>query len=78
MEWTLSNAAATRNSVKYECCPETFVDITYTFSLVRNSPFYTQFLIMPVVLLSGMVITIFWIPPTRPDRTGLGRLKVMF
>ena len=35
-EWDLISANAKRNVVKYECCPEPYLDITYTITLDRR------------------------------------------
>ena len=35
-EWGLVNATAKRNEVYYECCPEPYLDITYTINLRKK------------------------------------------
>ena len=38
----------------------------------RRTSFYIVVLILPCVLLSCLTLVMFWFPPQRPDRTGLG------
>ena len=73
MEWHILNYSAVRHAQTYACCgSDTYIDLTFSLSLRRHSAYYTMFLVLPVCMLSVMVLTIFWIPPHRPDRTGLG------
>ena len=41
----------------------------------RRTSFYIVVLILPCVLLSCLTLVMFWFPPQRPDRTGLGRYR---
>lgn len=47
-------------------------DLSYELVLRRRPAFFARFMLLPVIFLSTMVMMIFWIPPQRPDRTGLG------
>jgi nicotinic acetylcholine receptor len=71
-EWEITGNSATRNVVKYSCCAEEYADLTFTIRMKRNSGFYLRVLLLPTLLLSVMVLIMFWIPPQRPDRTSLG------
>ena len=74
MEWDILELTAVRNAQTYACCgDEIYIDLTFYVTLQRFSTYYTMFLVLPVCMLSVMVLTIFWIPPHRPDRTGLGK-----
>ena len=35
-EWTLVEAPAERHVVKYPCCPEPYIDVTYTLKLRKT------------------------------------------
>lgn len=72
-EWEITGNSATRNVVKYPCCAEEYEDLTFTIRMKRNSGFYLRVLLLPTLLLSVMVLIMFWIPPQRPDRTSLGK-----
>ena len=73
-EWSIVNNTAVRNNVTYPCCADAYSDLTFTLVLRRNPGFYTRLLLLPAILLSSLVLVIFWIPPQRPDRTSLGKL----
>ena len=73
MEWSVENVVVESFLQDYPCCHNAFAHVKYTFTLARRSQFYTQFLILPCVLLGIVIPSIFWIPPSRPDRTGLGK-----
>ena len=74
IEWTIVNTSAVRHAELYPCCPnETYVDLTFTLVIKRQWKFYFNFLLLPSLILSVMSTFVFWIPPTRPDRTGLGK-----
>jgi len=48
---------------KYSCCVEPYVDITYTIVLRRKPMFFTYNLVFPCVLLMGIGILVFCLPP---------------
>ena len=52
---------------------ENFTDMTFHLTLKRRSEFYVRLLLLPLILLSVISPAIFWIPPSRPDRTNMGR-----
>ena len=74
IEWVITNTSAVRNEVTYECCPEKYVDLTFCLVITRQWGFFFKFMLLPAALLSCLTLVIFWIPPMRPDRTGLGKL----
>ncbi len=71
-EWEIINNTANRNIQKYECCPNKFVDITYTLILKRRITFHLRLILIPTAILSSLTLVIFWIPPNRPDRSVMG------
>ena len=72
LEWDLTGNPARKLQLLYKCCPEKFTQIEYTLKLRRRPNFYVRMLLVPMLLLSVLVLVIFWIPPQRPDRTALG------
>ena len=56
-EWDLISAEAMRNVVKYTCCPDPFIDITYHLVLRRRVLFYLNNLLLPCVALA--ILTVF-------------------
>ncbi|KAL0191813.1 hypothetical protein M9458_014511, partial [Cirrhinus mrigala] len=61
-EWAISSAVATYNLKKYECCPEVYADITYSFIIRRLPLFYTINLIVPCLLISCLTVLVFYLP----------------
>ncbi len=51
MEWELVDKVAERISKKYECCPQNYTSINYTFTLQRRSTLYTYTVILPIVCM---------------------------
>ena len=39
--WDLVSAPAKRSAVRYECCPEPYIDITFTIEIARTGSKYT-------------------------------------
>ena len=62
-----------RNSIVYECCPEPYVDITFTIKIRRRTLYYFFNLIVPCVLISSMALLGFTLPPDSGEKLTLGR-----
>jgi len=71
-EWDVVSHDAVRNVVIYPCCTEPFPDLTFTLVLRRKVAFYSYILVLPCILLSLMVMVLFWIPPDSPAKMQLG------
>lgn len=74
--WTLIDAPGRRNVFKYACCPETYIDLTYTIQFRRSATFYTYILILPCVLLTSLTLVLYWIPPESPTKMALGKASL--
>ncbi|XP_026686641.1 CHRNA7-FAM7A fusion protein-like [Diaphorina citri] len=61
-----------KNEVQYECCPETYVDITFTIQIRRRTLYYFFNLIVPCVLISSMALLGFTLPPDSGEKLTLG------
>ncbi|ESO93340.1 hypothetical protein LOTGIDRAFT_232752 [Lottia gigantea] len=70
--WTILKSPAVKNVKLYTCCPEPFVDLTFTLVFQRRSTFYNYILILPCVLLTSLTLVLFWIPPESPAKLMLG------
>ncbi|KXJ28794.1 neuronal acetylcholine receptor subunit alpha-10 [Exaiptasia diaphana] len=70
-EWDLLEAKAKRNVVKYSCCPDPYIDITYTFVIRRKLLFYINNLIFPIVALAVLGIFGYFLPPESGERISL-------
>ena len=70
-EWELKEASLVRNVVHYSCCPDPYVDITYTIHIKRKILYYLTNLILPCLLLSALTIFTHCLPPESGERMGL-------
>ena len=61
-----------RNNIVYECCPEPYVDITFTVNIRRRTLYYFFNLIVPCVLISSMALLGFTLPPDSGEKLTLG------
>ena len=65
-----------KNSVTYDCCPEPYVDITFTVHIRRRTLYYFFNLIVPCVLISSMALLGFTLPPDAGEKLTLGKMLV--
>ena len=77
-EWEIVENTATRNLIKYDCCPHPYGDLTFNLTLRRKVSFQLRLMLLPTLLLSTISLFMFWIPAHRPDRTALGRHFLFF
>ena len=70
-EWDLISTKAERNIVNYSCCPDPYIDVTYTIHTRRRVLFYINNLIFPCMALSVLVTFAFFLPPESGERISL-------
>ena len=46
-EWQQLSSTVDVQSVKYDCCEESYPDMTFTFQLQRSSPAYRALMVLP-------------------------------
>ncbi len=56
----------------YPCCPEPYVDITFTIEIRRRTLYYFFNLIVPCVLIASMAVLGFTLPPESGEKLSLG------
>ncbi|ESO93338.1 hypothetical protein LOTGIDRAFT_178557 [Lottia gigantea] len=71
-EWEIKESSAIKNVKYYPCCPEPYVDVTFTLKIKRKVAFYSYILILPCLLLSSLTLVLFWLPPESPAKMQLG------
>lgn len=71
--WTVIKTPGVRHIKNYTCCPEVYIDLTYTIEFRRSATFYTYILILPCVLLTSLTLVLYWIPPESPTKMALGK-----
>ncbi len=68
----VSDAPAKRTLLYYDCCPEPYVDITFTIHIKRRTLYYGFNLIIPCIILSSMTLLGFSLPPDSGEKLQLG------
>ncbi|CAG0897306.1 unnamed protein product [Darwinula stevensoni] len=71
-EWDLIDLPGKRNVITYACCPEPYIDITFTIHIRRRTLYYCTNLIVPCVLISSMTLLGFTLPPDSGEKLTLG------
>uniref|UniRef100_T1J4J6 Neurotransmitter-gated ion-channel ligand-binding domain-containing protein n=1 Tax=Strigamia maritima TaxID=126957 RepID=T1J4J6_STRMM len=71
-EFDLDEFSAQRNVHYYSCCSEPYPDITYKLRLRRRPMFYVFNLILPCVLINGIALLVFYVPPESGEKVTLG------
>ena len=66
---------AERHVLKYACCPERYIDLTFTIHIRRRTLYYGFNLIIPCVLISSMALLAFSLPPDTGEKISLGRWR---
>lgn len=64
---------AVRSVIIYDCCPEPYIDITFTMHIRRRTLYYGFNLIIPCALISSLNILVFLLPPDAGEKIGLGK-----
>ena len=67
---------AKRNEVIYDCCPEPYLDITFTIKIRRRTLYYFFNLIVPCLLIASMAVLGFTLPPDSGEKLSLGIIKI--
>ncbi|XP_071440774.1 neuronal acetylcholine receptor subunit alpha-7-like isoform X9 [Hetaerina americana] len=71
-EWHLLGMPGKKNTITYQCCPEPYVDVTFTIQIRRRTLYYFFNLIVPCVLISSMALLGFTLPPDSGEKLTLG------
>ncbi|CAH1989266.1 unnamed protein product [Acanthoscelides obtectus] len=71
-EWYLLGMPGKKNTIVYQCCPEPYVDVTFTIQIRRRTLYYFFNLIVPCVLISSMALLGFTLPPDSGEKLTLG------
>ncbi|XP_063929148.1 neuronal acetylcholine receptor subunit alpha-7 isoform X7 [Zophobas morio] len=71
-EWYLIGMPGKKNTIVYQCCPEPYVDVTFTIKIRRRTLYYFFNLIVPCVLISSMALLGFTLPPDSGEKLTLG------
>lgn len=67
-----------KNTINYACCPEPYVDVTFTIQIRRRTLYYFFNLIVPCVLISSMALLGFTLPPDSGEKLTLGMYRALY
>jgi nicotinic acetylcholine receptor len=71
VEWDVMSVPAVRTEKYYSCCDTPYIDITFNITLRRKTLYYTVNLILPTVIISGLSIVVFYLPPDSGEKISL-------
>ena len=66
-EWDLSGTSGKRNEVVYDCCPESYLDLTYTLHLTRKPSSHIKRYLVPSAFLTFFGILSLLLPANQPS-----------
>ena len=67
-EWQVTNTTYQINSIKYECCPHEYYDITFNVNLKRLTGYYETNIIIPTFATASLVLITLLIPWDSGER----------
>ena len=70
-EWVISDMPCIRHVVKYPCCEEVYIDVTYYFLIRRQPLYYFAYLLLPCALISFNTVLVFYLPPDTSEKMAL-------
>lgn len=71
VEWDIIDVPAYYNEVYYDCCEESFPDVTFAIVIRRKMLFYLVNLILPVALMTFMTVSVFYLPSDSNEKVTL-------
>lgn len=69
--WDLVSVKKSRKIENYDCCPNPYVDVTYTINLKRKPKYYVANIIIPCVIQMIIILFTFFLPPDSGERIGV-------
>ena len=71
-EWQIVSTAANRDEFSYECCPdERFSFVAFQLHIRRRYTFYVMNVILPSMVTSILLLSIFYCPPGQKVQIGV-------
>ena len=72
-EWELVGTDAFRGEAELPCCPGmSYSHVRFGMAIRRRHLFYVVNIVIPCVLLSALVLAVFWVPPDAGERLSAG------
>ncbi|XP_072047039.1 neuronal acetylcholine receptor subunit beta-3-like isoform X1 [Amphiura filiformis] len=66
--WDLIEVAAKKVTSKYVCCEINYYNLEYRLVFHRQASFYISYIVIPVILLSLLAVTVFFLPPDNGSK----------
>ena len=74
-EWEIMGSAVTRHEFYFDCCPdEKFSNIVFSLHLRRRHTFYIMNVILPGIMTSAVLLSIFFCTPSQKVHIGVASL----
>ncbi|CAF99917.1 unnamed protein product, partial [Tetraodon nigroviridis] len=70
-EWDLIAVNGRVNQKQYQCCEETYPDVTFTVVMRRRTLYYRINLLLPCVLISTLALLVFVLPADSGEKISL-------
>ena len=71
-EWEIYKTEAQRNEFFYECCPnERFANVAFVIYLRRRHTFYVMNVILPSIMTSVLLLSVFFCTPAQKVQIGV-------
>lgn len=61
-----------RSVVSYECCPEQYIDVTFSLHIRRRTLFYVINLVVPCMTMSFLSVLVFSMAPETGEKVTFG------
>ncbi|XP_014680695.1 PREDICTED: acetylcholine receptor subunit alpha-like [Priapulus caudatus] len=76
-EWEVVGADGRISTVYYPCCPEPYMDASFTLTLRRLAAPYVYAVILPCVVVEVVTLATFWLPLDAKERLTTGMLNLV-
>jgi hypothetical protein len=75
-----ADVPAKRTVSQYDCCPEKYIDITFTVRIQRRKLYYIFNLVVPCLMMSCLSLLVFSMPPDAGEKITCGgfRLQIRY
>ena len=71
-EWEIMESTSARHEFSYECCPnEAYSFVSFTLNMRRRYTFYVMNVILPSMVTSILLLSIFYCPPSQKVQIGV-------
>ena len=67
-EWDVLSAYQVRHVVKYTCCEEPYIDLTFYINMRRKTLYYLFNVFFPTFIMSSLTLLTFLLPPDSGEK----------